>query len=303
MELPGPLSSLALSQDWLLTAAQLRGAGVHPSEARRQVISGRWVRVRRGIYLVEPEKARLMGAWVEARALALRYPGAVVAGVSAARVWQLKQVPGGPPEMVVRPGAALAARADLRPRQWELGAGDVQVVRGIAVTTLARTLADLACTHDRLDVLPFLDAAVRAGRVTATEVLAIGRTVTGRPGASHVADLWGLVDGRAESGLESKVRLRCVDADLVPDAVQLEVRDTSGRLIARADLGYRLRRRRRGWLLVEADGTEVHSAPAALYRDRRRSNDVSALDHVSLRFTTVDTLDPLTIPRAVRAAL
>ncbi|MFC5380922.1 type IV toxin-antitoxin system AbiEi family antitoxin domain-containing protein [Aquipuribacter nitratireducens] len=303
MELPPPLTSLALAQDWVLTARQLRAAGLHPSEIQRHVASGRWVRVRRGVYLVEPEKARLMGAWVEARALALRFPGCVVAGLSAARVWQLKQVPSGPPEMVVRPGAALAARHDLRPRQWELGAGDVQVVRGVAVTTVARTLADLACTHDRLDVLPFLDAAVRAGRVTTKELLAIGQGLTGRPGASHVADLWGLVDGRAESGLESKVRLRCVDAELPPDAVQLEVRDHTGRLVARADLGYRLRRRRHGWLLVEADGTEVHAAPAALYRDRHRWNDVSVLDHVSLRFTTVDTIDPFTIPRAIRAAL
>lgn len=303
MQLPPGLRGLAAAQDWVLTGTQLREAGLHPSYAHRMVAAGRWVRVRRNAYLVEPRSTRANGHWVEARALVLTQPEAVVAGVTAARLWGLDQAPDGPPEIVVAPGRAVTSRSDLLPHVRDLADDDVTDLRGIRVTSLARTLVDLACAHDRLSVLALLDAVLRRRLVTSTALAALRGRAVGRPGSAHVADLWTLADGRAESGLESRVRLRCIDGGVPPDDLQVPVHDEQGGLVARVDMVRRRRSVGRGRLLaIEADGTSVHAAPEAVYRDRARGNELTSLGVDSLRFTWRDTCDPFTIPAAVRAA-
>jgi len=199
----------------------------------------------------------------------LTHPGAVLAGATAASLWGMEQVPDGPAEVVLPPRKALSARPDLLPHVWALAGGDTTVLRGMQLTTRSRTVLDLVCRLDRLTALAVLDAALRRGHVVRTELPEMSRRTAGRPGTAMKADLWQLADGRAESALESRVRLRG----------------------------------RSGLLLVEADGAAVHSSPDALHRDRVRSNRLTALGHDILRFTWRDTLDPWTIPSAVRAAM
>lgn len=304
MELPAHLMVLAAEQDGVLSWPQLAAAGVRPSTAQRQVGLGTWVKVRRGAYLVTPDRAGTHSRWVQARAVALTHPGAVLAGATAALVWGLHQVPAGPAEVVVPAARALRSTSDRRPHVWALEPGDTTFVRGMAVTTVSRTLLDLVRSHDRLVGLAVLDAAVRRRVATRADLESIRLRATGLPGSAHVADLWELADARAESGLESRVRLRCHEGGTPPDDLQVEIRDVEGALVARADMVLRRRTRRRsGLLLVEADGATAHSTADAVYRDRARANRLTALGHDILRFTWEDTIDPLAIPRAVRAAL
>jgi hypothetical protein len=303
VRLPPELYALAASQDWVITGTQLRRGGMHPSVAGRMVAGRQWVRLRRNAYLVAPRTAQANGHRIEARAVALTQPDAVVAGVSAARLWGLHQVPDGVPEVVVAPGRAVTTRPNLRPHVRVLDEADVTDLAGIRVTSLHRTLLDLACEHDRLTVLALLDAALRQGMVTSAELGMLAGRAEGRPGAARVADLWGLADGRAESGLESRVRLRCIDGGVPPDDLQVPIHDDDGALVARVDMV----RRRRGsgrvrLLAIEADGVSVHAAPEAVYRDRTRGNGLAALSVDSVRFTWRDTCDPFTVPDAVRRA-
>jgi hypothetical protein len=304
MALPSDLLSLAQGQDGVLSWSQLAAGGISPSTAQRAVRLGAWVKVRRGAYLVTPDRAATHSRWVQARAISLTHPGAVLAGGTAALVWGLHQVPAGPAEVVVPAARALRSAPDRRPHVWGLEPGDTTVVRGMAVTTVTRTLLDLLRSNDRLVGLAVLDAAVRRRLATSADLDSLRRRAVGLPGSAHVADLWLLADARAESGLESRVRLRCHEGGTPPDDLQVEVRDDDGALVARADMVFRRRSRSRsGLLIVEADGASVHAAPDAVYRDRVRANRLTALGHDILRFTWEDTVDPLTIPRAVRAAL
>src|SRR5262249_49612157 len=119
-----------------------------------------------------------------------------------------------------------------------------------------------------------------------------------RAGAAPRRDWWDLADGRAESPLETWLRLTLSDARLPPAQLQWPVRDGEGRL-ARLDLAYPRQR-----VDVEADGVSVHDQPGAVYRDRWRQNLLANLGWTVLRFTWTDLLQrPRYVVDTVRSAL
>ncbi len=93
-----------------------------------------------------------------------------------------------------------------------------------------------------------------------------------------------MIDGRAESPLETRLRLLLGDAGLLPDETQWPVHHpATGEFIARLDFAWPTLR-----LGIEADGVGPHSEPQALLRDRRSQNDLVRLDWEVLRFTWQD---------------
>lgn len=117
-------------------------------------------------------------------------------------------------------------------------------------TNAARTAVDVARTLTRLDALATLDAALRAG-VSSTALTAELEKQAGRRGRRQAAQLIGLADVRAESPMESRTRLRCIDAGLPPPEPQIEVQTRNG--LRRIDLGWRRRR-----IGLEYDSTVWH---------------------------------------------
>ncbi|WP_233565124.1 DUF559 domain-containing protein [Micromonospora musae] len=126
----------------------------------------------------------------------------------------------------------------------------------------------------------------------------VSALIRGRRGAGaarcHLAE----ADGRAQSPLETRARLRCVDGRVPPDTLQLEVRDDDGYLLGVGDLGWRGPK-----VIAEADGREAHDTPAAVFADRRRQNRLVNAGWTVLRFTWADTLRPDYIPWTVRQAI
>ncbi|MFI6821246.1 hypothetical protein ACIBJE_09850 [Micromonospora sp. NPDC050187] len=176
--------------------------------------------------------------------------------------------------------------------------GDLTVVDGVRCTTAQRTLADVILRVGRYPAVCVLDSALFRGLVSPTELPAIGRALHGRRGAVAARGYLGEADGRAQSPLETRTRLRCVDGRVPPDTLQLEVRDGDGHLLGVGDLGWRRPR-----VLAEADGRGPHSLPEAVLADRRRQNRLVNAGWAVLRFTWQDTLDPRYIPHTIRRAL
>ena len=117
-----------------------------------------------------------------------------------------------------------------------------------------------------------------------------GENVTdaGRSAAASAANL---ADGRSQSPLETRVRLIAAAAGRPPHDLQYEVRDTRGIVLGYGDMAWHRPDSR--VLIAECDGRIWHESPSAVLRDRRRSNDFSAVGGIDMvRFTWDDTLRP-----------
>ncbi|MEH1164732.1 DUF559 domain-containing protein [Micromonospora sp. CPCC 205539] len=182
--------------------------------------------------------------------------------------------------------------------QLSVGPGDVAKAGGVRATSPLRTVSDVILGVDRYSAVSVLDSALNQDRITAGDLALIPNLICGRRGAvaarSHLAE----ADGRAQSPLETRARLRCVDGRVPPDALQLEPRDDDGYLLGVGDLGWRAPR-----VIAEADGRSAHDTPQAAFADRRRQNRLVNAGWAVLRFTWADTLQPDYIPQTIRQAI
>lgn len=143
----------------------------------------------------------------------------------------------------------------------------IHQVAGIPTTSPVRTVADLALASDRFTAVSVIDSALNRRFLTEQDILCLPTLLRRRRGAvaarKHLAE----ADARAESPLETRLRLRAVDGRVGPDDLQHVVRDDDGYVLGVGDLAWRWAR-----LIGEADGAGPHTLPEALYRDRRRQN-------------------------------
>jgi Protein of unknown function (DUF559) len=93
-----------------------------------------------------------------------------------------------------------------------------------------------------------------------------------------------LVDVRAESPMETWVRLLLHDSGAPPPTPQFEVRDLDGRLIARVDLAYPPWR-----IAIEYEG-DHHREQPQFRQDIARVNALQEAGWLVLRFTADDVL-------------
>jgi very-short-patch-repair endonuclease len=286
----------------MISTAQAHAAGLSNGQIAQLVRSGQWRRCCRGAYLV-PAAHPVRGP---VRAALLGRPDAVVCGITAAHLLRF-EVPGtmvpGPAapchrvHLLLPPNRTRAQPSGVILHFGALSADHVITVANIPVTSPDRTLADLVLCRGRDDAVAVMDTALRMGHVND---LVMARSLAyGRHGADGRRGWWRLADGRAESPLETRLRLLFLDAGLPPAHPQWPVTDAAGRIVARLDLawpGYRLD--------VEADGVGVHGAPAALYADRQRQNLLAGLGWTVLRFTWEDLRERSgEVARVVAAAL
>jgi hypothetical protein len=143
-----------------------------------------------------------------------------------------------------------------------------------------------------------LDSALNRQLITADEFAQIPALIRGRRGAVAARRYLGEADGRAQSPLETRARLRCVDGNVPPDALQVDVRDPDGYLLGIGDLGWLKTK-----VIAEADGAGPHGTPQAIFEDRQRQNLFMNAGWIVLRFTWADTLRPDYIPYIVRQAI
>ncbi|WP_235939961.1 hypothetical protein [Occultella kanbiaonis] len=166
-------------------------------------------------------------------------------------------------------------------------------------TALVQALPEL----DRDTAVAVIDSALFRGLLTDQSLAVVRERVRGRRGAARLHEWWPLVDGRAESPVETHARLDCVDAGRPPDDLQVVLHNRRGVFLARGDLGWM--RDDGSWVLVEIDGKSVHAQPGPLYRDRTRQNRIAigSKSTTLLRYTAVDVYRKGHIPGEVRMAL
>ncbi|BCJ59269.1 hypothetical protein C1I93_30655 [Micromonospora endophytica] len=297
------LHRMAAGQGGVVTARQALAVGYTRDQIRHFVRSGRWTKVARGRFVptVEPDVLRLRRARIRAAVESLG-PDAVAVLDTAAELHGIAglranseihvSVP------VYQPRPQRRSDPDLVVHQLTLGPADLSVHAGIPVTTAIRTAADVILRVGRYPAICLLDSALNRQLFTEADLAAIPALIEGRRGAVAARTWLAEADSRAQSPLETRSRLRCVDGGVPPDVLQLEVRDGDGYLLGIGDLGWRGPR-----VIAEADGREPHGTPQAVYQDRIRQNRLVNAGWRVLRFTWSDTLRPDYIPETVRQAL
>jgi very-short-patch-repair endonuclease len=214
------------------------------------------------------------------RAALLTSPLAVAAGITAARLHELwvprLWTPTEKAELIIAAGITHHQRRGMQ-RRSGLHADEQTIAAGIPVTTVERTVHDLAVRLRTDDLVCLLDSALRVGW---------RRPVEDRRARSRMREALPLADARSESPLETRLRLLLTRAGLPPESLQYKVKAEDGHIVARLDMAYPSVR-----LGIEADGREVHELPEALLGDRRRQNDLQALRWTILRFTWDDVVN------------
>ena len=183
----------------------------------------------------------------------------------------------------------------VRVHQTLLGPGDVDVIDDVPVSTALRAAWDVAALEPLGTAVAALDAMVGAGSVSLAALTSRLERATGEWGVTKVRRAFGLVDPRAESAPESKVRVALVLAGLAP-VPQFHVQH-HGEFLAKVDFAWPEAK-----LIVEYEGAHHFEAEQIVVDDQRYAVLVAAGWRV-IRLSAPDLRDLDSVVQRVREAL
>jgi very-short-patch-repair endonuclease len=267
---------LAERQRGLLTARQLEALGVGRRTVERWSALGRLRRVHRGVYVFGPQPLTQRGKWLAA--VLAKAPGAVLSHESAAALWGLAgdrpavdiTAPRGHQSKAKSPGIRLH-RAKLARDEWGLR-------EGIPVTTVARTLFDLAEAVEPPQLESAWDEASRLRLLRVKQVATVCERYPSRPARARIEPLLAARllhdDERRRSPLEDRFaafvrahHLPPPQTNVLVDGDEVDVLWPEARLI------------------IELDSWEFHHDRAAFEKDRDRDAEHLLAGYRTIRVT------------------
>ncbi len=271
---------LAVSQGGVITKKQADELGYTPKQIRTRLSSGVWRLVKRGVYqLAEPRDRRdLM------RTVLATWPGSAVSHESAAAVHGLSFVEA--KAITVSHHSRTTHEfpdIDVR-RNHDLDDWHVTTVDGVRVTTVARTVVDLAADRSVRHIGAILDRLVSDGKVDIFEVAAV-LAATGRRGKPGTKTMREVLEERigedhSSSELERRGRKIIAAAGLPLPVPEYPIPWTVNR---RFDDAYPDKK-----IGIEWDSIRFHGQKASFEADRIRDRDAALNGWVVLRFTWED---------------
>jgi very-short-patch-repair endonuclease len=266
--------TLAARQHDVVTRRQLLELGYSPAAIKHRVATGRLHRIWDGVYAVGRPRLGTHGIWMAA-VLACG-PNAVLSHMSAAALWGIRSANGGPIDVSVPLPRAPRRRAGIEVhRRGRWTDDDVTRLHGIPVTSLVRTLIDIAIRLDRHE----LERAVcEADKLDLIDPERLRVALAGFPGQPGVAVLSRTLDRRTFTLTESELEhsfLTLVRNEGLP--IPLTQQRVNG---YRVDFYWPELR-----LIVETDGLRYHRTPAQQASDRTRDQVLTAAGLIPLRFT------------------
>lgn len=268
---------IASRRHGVVTRAEARTAGMSDQMIQTRLHCGLWRRLADGVYAIGEGSGYLTDL---AAAVAV-LPGAVVSHQSAGRLHRLDWVSQTPLAVTVPshtthdfPGVVVHRTSDLR-------ADQVVEVEGLPVTTVARTIIDLAAVLrvERLERV--LDEALAARRCKVEDLsrhlAATARR--GKPGVRALRPLVAAREGReVPTSLMERLALRAFRSAELPEPICQFPAPWDRH--QRVDFAFPDAR-----LIVEVDGRRWHTRYDDFESDRRRDNAAVAAGWRVLRFT------------------
>lgn len=168
-------------------------------------------------------------------------------------------------------------------RRERIAPGEITRIRGMFVTTPARTGLDLGRHLPRAEAVARLDALAQSTGVAAADILELSYRYKGTKGVRRCREAVDLMDAGAQSPKESWVRLVLIDADFPRPETQIPVLDDFGDPFAYLDMGWRDM-----MIAVEYDG-EQHRTDTDQYRwDAKRLRMIMAKGWIHIRVIAGD---------------
>jgi len=276
-----------------MTTAELAAAGVSRGQLRRLVRRGAWLRLAHGVFA--PAEVVAAEAGDRAREHAVRATAAlagirsaaVVSHHSAALIHGMELLGRLPVETVALTGptgstSRRTCRTGVRLHIAALPAGHVVSRRGLPVTSVARTVVDLARASSFRAGVVAADSALRSRQASKADLVLCLTTCARWPGIQNARRVVAFADGRAESVLESISRVAFDDLGLPPPDLQAWVGDTD-EIIGRADFLWRAYR-----TVGEADGALKYADPARAMAQLERDARLRAAGFEVVHFTWQD---------------
>lgn len=268
--------STAGRQRGLVTSRQLIALGVGRRTIERWVASGRLRRVHRNVYSVGPQPLTRRGRWLAA--VLAKGPGAVLSHESAAALWGLA---GDRREVDVtapRGNQGRTRQAGIRLHRAKLSRDEWMLREGIPVTTVPRTLFDLAEAVEPPRLVGAWDEAGRLHLLRVAQVAAICDRHATRPARKRIEPLLTARqlydDERRRSPLEDRFAAFCRAHRLPPPQTNVLVDGDE------VDALWPAAR-----LIVELDSWEFHAHRAAFEGDRSRDADHLLAGYRTIRVT------------------
>ncbi|MCU1591128.1 MAG: hypothetical protein JWP11_2384 [Frankiales bacterium] len=291
----------------LMTAAQLRRAGVPRATLSRAVAAGQVVRLRRNVYALSRlgplprfivTEAGVAADYVRhVRAVLMSLgPRATASGRTAAalRGWGLLVEPSRTIQVAVPHGRGRSRARDVvitqRRRIGRERVVAAAFTEGLWLTDAVQTVIDCCVLLPLVEAVVVCDSALRAGDVTLPPLRRAARRQCGVREARRVRQVLRLADPESGSVLESVLRVKLVLAGVTGFSTQV--------VIAACRVDFCFRRCR---LVVEADGAKWHQDPRP---DRVRDNALACAGYRVLRYTWQEILhDSARVIAEIQAAL
>lgn len=284
------LAALATRQHGVVSRSQLIELGLGSGAIDSRLRSGRLHAVHRGVYAVGHESLSQRGIWLAA-VLACG-EGAALSHESAATLWGLIEM--SPRSVNVTSAHGRRGRAGISLHTGTVHPGERRTRHGIPVTSVARTLLDMAERPSRKWLRRSYEEADRLGLLHRGELERICQLGVGRRGIPVLRQLMAEErSGATRSPLEDVFGTLCKRHRLPLPAVNARL------------LGFEvdaLWARQR--LVVELDGFAFHRHRAAFERDRARDAALQAAGYRVVRFTHRRLeQDPAAVAGQLRALL
>ena len=295
----------------LLRRADAIADGYSDAELARRVRRGELARLQRGTYVVDPsalpdEATARHRLSVAATMAGLRVP-AVVSHVSAAALhglplWgvRLSRI-----HILRTPPASGADNARLHLHVARTDEEDLTKFDGLAVTTVSRTVVDVARTESFEAAVAVADAALHRRLTSPTGLRRCLARMGAVPGVRAAARVLDFADGLSESVGESRSRVLLHRLGLPRPDLQVRVLRDDRSEIARCDFGWETYR-----TLGEFDGRIKYGrllrpgqAPGdVVFDEKRREDEIREHAWEVARWTWQDLRTPLVIERRLRRA-
>jgi hypothetical protein len=292
-DLDQALAELASRQWGVAALAQLEALGLGPRGVQHRAESGRLRRIHRGVYAIGgaalPREGRHLAAVLACG------PGAVLSHVSAAVHWNLLSYDAPRPE-VTAPASRAGAPGIRLHRTRSLDARDITERRGIPVTTVAKTLLDVAAHAPASHLEHALGQALRNELYDQRAIEDVLHRHRGCRGTRALRTATAGDPAFTRGELERRLRALCRRAGLPRPLSNVVVADADDRP-HEVDFFFPAHR-----LVVETDGWRDHGTRVAFERDRAKDAALVAAGCVVLRCTKRQIRDdPDTVAERVRA--